>query len=267
MNYQSRQADENGYIHYPREEHLIWKTLYERQIKLVQGRACQEYIDGLKHLELNEKQIPQHKDVNTKLKPFNGWQVEKVPAIIGASDFYQLLSQQKFPAASFIRTRKDLDYIQEPDIFHEIFGHCPLLTHKPYADFMHWFGEMATSKSQGKERWILFRLFWFTIEFGLVQTEQGLRAYGGGILSSPNETVYCVESELPERVPFDLLTVLRTPFRIDILQPLYYVIDGMEQLYSIMNEDIFAFVRKAQELGDLPAKFSPREDGKAGYVS
>lgn len=265
--YVSRPADEWGLVHYPAEEHLIWEKLYARQRQLVEGRACDEFIKGLDLLKFSPHYIPQHMDINARLATFYGWQVDQVAAIIPAGEFYQLLSERKFPAASFIRTIEELDYIQEPDIFHELFGHCPLLTHKPYADFMEWFGKNAIQRAKGKERWQLFRLFWFTIEFGLIQTPKGVRAYGGGILSSINETVYSVESPIPERVPFDLLTVLRTPFRIDILQPLYFVIQDFDQLFSIMEQDVFKILAQARELGDLPPKFPPRADAYKGYVT
>lgn len=260
--YVSREPDEHGFIHYPEEDHATWAILYERQRELVHGRACKEYVEGLDLLEFSQKQVPQHLDVTRRLDAFHGWGVQQVPALIPASEFFNLLSRKRFPAASFIRTPNELDYIMEPDIFHEFFGHCPLLTLKPYADFMHEFGKIALS-AKPKDRVQLFRLFWFTVEFGLINTPYGIRAYGGGILSSKEETVYSVESTTPQRVKFDPVTVLRTPFRIDILQPLYFVIGSFEELFGLIDQDVMGMLAKARELGDFAPLFPPKENGKS----
>ena len=143
-------------------------------------------------------------------KQTTGWSVVPVPAMIKPEQFFELLANKKFPAATFIRTPEDLDYLQEPDIFHEFFGHCPMITYQPFADFMQTYGKLALL-AKTEHRSFLSRLFWFTVEFGLIQTDQGVRCYGGGILSSKNETVYAVESDIPQRKPFDLIEVLRTP--------------------------------------------------------
>jgi len=150
----------------------------------------------------------------------------------------------------------------EPDIFHEFFGHCPLLTNKAYAEFMHAFGKIAL-EAKPKDRVQLFRLFWFTIEFGLINTPKGLRAYGGGILSSFGETTYALESFVPERKPFDPIEALRTPFRIDILQPIYFVIDSFDQLFHLIDRDLMKLLAEARELGDHPPKFEPKVPGKS----
>jgi len=178
----------------------------------------------LERIQFERDQVPQHSEINKRLKAFTGWQVEVVPALIPAKDFFTLLANRRFPAASFIRIPEELDYIQEPDIFHEFFGHVPLLTIKEYAQFMEEFGKLALS-IDSKDRRRLFRLFWFTIEFGLLKDNYQFKAYGGGMLSSIHETVYSVESTIPQRKEFDTLSALRTPYRIDIPQPLYYFLN------------------------------------------
>ena len=261
--YVSRVPDAQGLIHYPPEDHQTWGTLYLRQRRLVENRACEEYVRGLDLLGFSDEGIPQHVDMNTRLAQYNGWGVQQVAALIPASEFFGLLAQRRFPAASFIRIPAELDYIMEPDIFHEFFGHCPLLTVQPYADFMHEFGKIALA-AKPKDRVQLFRLFWFTVEFGLINTPAGVRAYGGGILSSKEETIYAVESTIPQRVPFDPVTALRTPFRIDILQPLYFVINSFDELYGLLERDLMVLLAQARELGDFPPLFAPKE-GKKGY--
>ncbi len=148
-----------------------------------------------------------------------------------------------------------MEYLKEPDIFHELYGHTPLLTNHSYCDFMRSFGELAL-KADPKDRRQLFRLFWFTIEFGLVKTSEGLRAYGGGILSSIGETQYAL-TDRPQCVPFDTLTALRTPYRIDIMQPLYFVLNSLEDLYTILKDDVLSLLKEAKALGDFPPMFEP----------
>lgn len=237
--YISKQPNPQGVLDWTADENKTWNTLIERQTKIVQTRACAEFLEGLDRIQFSKKHVPQHSEINQRLKNFTGWEVEIVPALIPAKEFFTLLANKKFPAASFIRIPEELDYIQEPDIFHEFYGHVPLLTFKEYANFMEDFGKLALSASP-KDRRRLFRIFWFTIEFGLLNTKDGVRAYGGGMLSSIHETVYSVESKVPKRVPFDPLTALRTPYRYDIPQPLYYVLNKFDDLYNILNYDLLA---------------------------
>ena len=258
--YKSIEPDSQGLIHYPPEGNQTWATLYARQCRLVEQYACQEFVDGIKQIGFSVDRIPQHVDITRRLETFNGWGVRQVPALIPASDFFTLLSKKCFPAASFIRIPEELDYIMEPDIFHEFFGHCPLLTLKPYADFMFEFGKIALA-AKPKDRVQLFRLFWFTVEFGLIQTKDGVRAYGGGILSSKEETVYSVISDIPKRIPFDPIAALRTPFRIDIIQPLYYVINSFDDLFNLISRDPLKMLAEARELGDFAPLFEVK--GKA----
>lgn len=243
-NYSSKKANIHGVVEYTPEENEVWKELYRRQNIIIQKRACDEYIKGLEMLNLSQDRVPQCQEVSEILHKATGWVLEPVPALISFDHFFNLLAQKKFPAATFIRRPEDLDYIKEPDIFHEVFGHCPLLTNPAYAEFTRIYGELG-SHANHQERILLARIFWFTIEFGLINTNHGLRAYGGGILSSINETVYCLESNLPKRKPFNVIEALETAYRIDVLQPIYFIIDGFDQLYRLMEMDLLALVRNA----------------------
>jgi phenylalanine-4-hydroxylase len=256
--YEAKVPDENGIIPYTDDEHSVWRDLYARQIDVIQGRVCQEFHDGLEILDLPHDRIPQPKEVSRILHERTGWQVAPVPALINFDKFFKLLSEKKFPAASFIRTRESMDYLQEPDIFHEIFGHTTMLTHKAFADFTHAYGK-AGVKASKKERVFLARLYWFTVEFGLIDTPAGTRIYGGGIASSPGETVYSLESDEPLRRPFDPLDALRTPYRIDIYQTVYYIIDRMNDLFDLAGEDLLGLIRKARALGQFEPTYPPKE--------
>jgi phenylalanine-4-hydroxylase len=254
--YLSKQPNLQGVIDWTREENETWNKLYTRQTELVSSRASREFLEGLDRIGFPSHQVPQHAEINRRLKDFSGWEVEIVPALIPAKDFFSLLANRKFPAASFIRTPEELDYIEEPDIFHEFYGHVPLLTFKEYAGFMEEFGKLALS-IESKDRRRLFRLFWFTIEFGLLKEKDSIKAYGGGILSSIHETVYSIDTDLPVRTSFDALTALRTPYRIDIPQPLYYVLNSFQDLYKILDQDLLSLLTESKELGDLDPLFEP----------
>ncbi len=254
--YVAREPDSNGFIDYPDAEHEVWNTLITRQLKLVEGRACQEYLDGIEQLALPHERIPQLGEINRVLGATTGWQVARVPALIPFQTFFELLASKQFPVATFIRTPEELDYLQEPDIFHEVFGHCPLLTNPWFAEFTHTYGTLGLKASK-EQRVFLARLYWMTIEFGLVDTPHGRRIYGGGILSSPKETLYSL-SDVPEHQAFDPLDAMRTPYRIDILQPLYFVLPDLKRLFDLAHEDLMTMVAQAAQLGLHPAKFPPK---------
>jgi len=257
--YIAHQPDHQGFVQYTDEENETWSILYNRQIELIKGRACDEYIQGVADLGLSADHIPQLPHVNEVLLDKTGWQVAPVAALISFEEFFQLLANRKFPAATFIRRREELDYLQEPDIFHEIFGHCPLLTDPSYAEFSQTYGKLGLSASK-EERVFLARLYWFTIEFGLMQTQQGMRIYGGGILSSKEETVYSLESDQPERHPLEVLDVLRTPYRIDVLQRIYYVINDLSDLHRLTEMDLMGLVTTARKMGMLPSLYPPKNE-------
>ena len=254
--YVAREPDATGHIHYSDAEHAVWQTLIERQLKLLDGRACQEYLDGIEQLALPHDRIPQLHEVNRILEATTGGQVARVPALIPFQTFFELLASKRFPVATFIRTPEELDYLQEPDIFHEIFGHCPLLTNPWFAEFTHTYGQLGLKASK-EERVYLARLYWMTIEFGLVETPTGRRIYGGGILSSPKETLYSLSDE-PEHQAFDVVEAMRTPYRIDILQPVYFVLPELKRLFDVAHEDIMGHVRTAMQQGLHQPKFPPK---------
>jgi len=204
------------------------------------------------------EQIPQHKEVTSTLNKHTGWGVEPVPALIQPETFFTLLASKRFPAANFIRIPEEIDYIQEPDVFHELYGHCPLLTNEAYAEFMHRFGRLALTVD-AKTQMRLFRLFWFTIEFGLIKEDNTYKAYGGGILSSKSEIIYSVESDIPIRIPLEPLEALLTPFRIDILQPQYFVIESFEELFKLIEKNPLELAKRSMTMKDFPAKFERKK--------
>ena len=272
--YLSHQPDSQGHIHYSDDENAMWQALLTRQAKQIPNRACSAYLEGLEKLNLPSTHIPQLNDIDQILQATTGWQTAAVPALISFGKFFKLLANKSFPVATFIRRFEDMDYIEEPDIFHEIVGHCPLLTHPAFAAFNETYGKLGLDASK-EERWFLARLYWFTIEFGLVGSHpDNRRIYGGGILSSPSETVYALNGSdtlqqsnhhhqqqpqnQPEHRAFDLLDVLRTPYRIDHIQPIYYVIDDLDALFDIVDSDIMGKVKQAMALGLFEPTYAPK---------
>lgn len=256
--YVSRQPDSNGVIDWSQEENQIWAELVARQKKLLQGRACDEFMHGMDLLKLPEDRIPQLHEVDKVLQETTGWKTAQVPALINFSEFFRLLASKQFPVATFIRTREEFDYLQEPDIFHEIFGHCPMLTNPAFAHFTHVYGRLGLAASK-EDRVFLARLYWFTVEFGLLKTSDGMRIYGGGILSSPGETIAALEDHNVERFPVDVINMLRTPYRIDIMQPVYYVLENLDELFELSDMDLMAKVEEAKALGLFEPKFPPKQ--------
>lgn len=255
--YQARLPNADGVIEYPQAEHDIWQQLFARQQDNLPPFACQEYLAGLEKLNLPSDRIPQLSEIDAVLAQTTGWRTAGVPALISFEKFFQLLADKAFPVATFIRSKEEFDYLREPDIFHEIFGHCPLLTNPSFARFSHAYGKLGLAASK-QERVYLARLYWFTVEFGLLQSSEGKRSiYGGGILSSPGETEYAMSST-PIVKPFDLIEVLRTPYRIDIMQPIYYHIESIDFLDEIVAMDIMSAVKQAMSLGLLPPLFEPK---------
>lgn len=252
--YVAHVPDAQGRINYSAEENKVWSILFERQMKLLPGRACESFLSGLNALKLTEKAIPQLPDLSSILKAKTGWEVAPVAALISARDFFELLANRRFPAATFIRTEEELNYVKEPDIFHEIFGHCPMLMDKVYANFVHDYACKVLTFPESD--WALLqRMFWFTVEFGLIKSSTGIKAYGGGILSSISETVYSVESDIPLRVFFNPVAAFRTPYRIDKLQPIYFVIDNYQVLFDFVLSDIAKLLARARELGEYQPLF------------
>jgi len=261
--YVSKTPNEQGVIQWTAQENKTWQTLITRQLSLLENKACDEYMEGLKKLQLPTDRIPQLGDVSKVLLETTGWQCHAVPALIGFGEFFKLLSEKKFPVATFIRSEEELDYLQEPDIFHEIFGHCPLLTNPSFADYTQAYGKMGLNATK-EQRVFLARLYWFTVEFGLLNTPEGLRIYGGGILSSPGETEYALTDNTVEKRVLNkdkVIDVFRTQYRIDIMQPVYFMLNKVSDLDKIRElevEEIMDLIEEAKSLGMFPAKFEPK---------
>jgi len=257
--YQSKIPDERGLIRYTEEEDQIWSELYARQMEVLPGRACSAYLRNLDRLGLPRDRVPQLQDVSAVLKEHTGWEVAPVPALIPFTQFFSLLADRKFPAATFIRSRQEMEYLQEPDIFHEVFGHCPLLLDEGFAAFSHAYGK-AGAAARKEDHAMLARLYWFTVEFGLIKRPgRDLRAYGAGLCSSIGEVRYALESDIPQRKPFDPIDALRTPYRIDIFQTVYFVIQSSDELYRLAQMDLLALIDEARRLGMYPPTFPTKE--------
>lgn len=256
--YVAKVPDADGHISYTEAEHQVWQELITRQRPLVEKYACDDYLDALDRMRFPTDRIPQCAEVSAVLRRHTGWEVAPVPALIPFDRFFALLADKKFPAASFIRSREEMDYLQEPDIFHEIFGHTPLLTDPRFAEFTHAYGKVGV-KADKKDHVMLARLYWFTVEFGLINTAKGLKTYGAGVVSSFGETPYAIESDKPVRKPFDPVDTLRTPYRIDIFQTTYFIIDSLEDMFNLAHQDLMGLIRKARELGMHEPNYPPAE--------
>lgn len=224
------------YAAYTEVEHTTWRQLYARQSALLPGRASSDFIACLPQLGASER-IPHFEDINQRLMAATGWQIVGVPGLIPELDFFRLLSQRRFPVTDWIRTPQELDYIVEPDIFHDLFGHVPLLFHPVLADYMQAYGAGGLKAAELGATELLSRLYWYSIEFGLIREAGGLRAYGAGILSSAGELAYSVSSPEPQRLPLQLARTMRTRYRIDTYQANYFVIDDMQQLLDFASTD------------------------------
>ncbi|WP_427450428.1 phenylalanine 4-monooxygenase [Litorimonas sp. WD9-15] len=222
---------------YTAEEHEVWDILYHRQIEILADRAAPVFLDGLKRLELSRSGIPDLARLNKALKALTGWEVVMVPHLVPDEVFFDHLANRRFPAGRFIRKRSQLDYLQEPDVFHDIFGHVPMLAYPVFADYMQAYGQGGLRAAKLGRLKNLARLYWYTVEFGLIQTEAGLRIYGAGIVSSAGESRYALEDEKPNRIGFDLERVMRTNYEIDDFQKSYFVIESYEQLFEATQQD------------------------------
>lgn len=246
--YTAKVPDLTGHIGYDDAENAVWADLFSAQLPRVKRYCAHEYLNGLQQMQLPSDSVPSCADMSARLVDLTGWRVAPVPALIGFKTFFNMLSNRTFPAASFIRSRQDFDYIEEPDIFHELFGHTPLLADQRFADFSEAIGKAGVEAAPGDYSWLI-RLYWFTIEFGLKQENGHYKALGSGLASSPTELVYSVESTLPERRDFDVIDILRTPYRIDIQQSIYFVLDSPETLFAVSKRDLLADIRTARSLG------------------
>lgn len=230
-------------------EHDIWRRLYARQQEILPNRATPAFLSGLDKLKIASEGIPRFDEISEFLFKETRWEVVAVKGLVPDDVFFALLANRQFPSTCFIRTPEQFDYLQEPDIFHDTFGHVPMLVHPVFADYMEAFGKAGLAAMEKGSLHYLARLYWFTVEFGLILTEEGLRIYGSGIMSSPKESVHCLESSRPNRISFDLVRCMRTQYRIDDLQDTYFVISSFEELINSTTGD---FVKTYENLKLLP---------------
>lgn len=228
---------DQGWDRYTPAEHAVWKTLFERQSKLLPGRACDEFVDGMNKLPIGPDQIPDFRRLSEVLMRKTGWQVVAVPGLVPDEVFFDHLANRRFPAGQFIRKPHELDYLEEPDVFHDVFGHVPMLMNPVIADYIQAYGRGGLRARELGVLDKLARVYWYTVEFGLVQQKDGVRIYGAGIASSYTESVFALDDASPNRIAFDLERVMRTRYRIDDFQESYFVIDGLEQLLELATID------------------------------
>ena len=228
---------DQGWDDYTAQEHGVWKTLFERQSKLLPGRACDEFVHGMRALPLSAREIPDFRRLSEVLMRHTGWQVVAVPGLVPDEVFFDHLANRRFPAGQFIRSPEQLDYLQEPDVFHDVFGHVPMLMNPVIADYIQAYGVGGLRAQKLGVLAKLARVYWFTVEFGLVAQSEGLRIYGSGIVSSYSETLFALEDASPNLLRFDLERVMRTRYHIDDFQETYFVISGLDELLDLANID------------------------------
>jgi phenylalanine-4-hydroxylase len=240
-----------GWEDYTRDEHDRWRLLFARQVDVLRQRACQEFLAGLSALDLHSGGIPNFDRLNEKLHRLTRWTVVAVPGLIPDAAFFAHLAQRRFPAGRFLRRADQMDYLQEPDVFHDIFGHVPMLTQPVFADYMQAYGEGGLRSLSFDALTYLARLYWYTVEFGLIATAEGVRIYGSGIVSSRAESLHALESKIPRRPAFELTRVMRTDYRIDRFQDTYFVVDSFETLLKETYQDFAPIYRALRDLPDL----------------
>lgn len=237
--YSSARGDytcEQDWPRYTPAQHRLYAALFERQSRLVHGRACEEFLRALPRLG-SGSEIPRFDDLSAALAEATGWRIVAVPGLIPEEAFFRLLAARRFPVTVWLREPAEFDYIVEPDLFHDLFGHVPLLFDPVFAAFMQAYGEGGLRAQRSNALELLSRLYWYTVEFGLIDTPQGLRAYGAGLMSSPGEIAHCLASPEALRIGFDLRRVLRTVYEIDDYQQTYFVIDSFRQLFDDTAQD------------------------------
>jgi phenylalanine-4-hydroxylase len=243
---------EQDYAQYSQADHDTYRRLYARQVQQLPGKACNEFIEAVQQLGAPDR-IPRFDAISERLIKATGWQVVSVPGLIPEEAFFALLAARKFPVTDWLRKPEEFDYIVEPDVFHDLFGHVPLLFNPTFADYMQAYGAGGLKASRLDACELLARLYWYTVEFGLIDTKDGLRAYGAGILSSAGELQYSVSSDEPRRVGFDLRRIMRTRYKIDSYQANYFVIDSFDQLFKATAPDFTPIYREVLALPVLEA--------------
>ena len=228
---------DQGWERYTAQDHGVWKTLFERQTRLLIGRACDAFVQGMRELPIGPEQIPDFRRLSDILMRRTGWQVVAVPGLVPDEVFFDHLANRRFPSGNFIRKPHELDYLEEPDVFHDVFGHVPLLMNPTMADYIQAYGVGGLRAQKLGVLDKLSRVYWYTVEFGLVQQVDGLRIYGAGIASSATESVFALDDPSPNRLRFDLERVMRTRYRIDDFQESYFVIGDMDELLQLARID------------------------------
>ena len=230
---------EQPWASYAREDHATWAALFERQQEILVGRAAREFLDNQRKFGMTPDAIPKFDDLNRVLRKTTGWELVGVEGLLPELTFFEHLANRRFPVTWWIRRPDQIDYISEPDLFHDLFGHVPLLLNREFADYMQAYGcGGVKAHGIGADALVnLTRLYWYTVEFGLIKQDDGLRIYGSGIVSSKGESIHCLESSAPNRLGFDLKRIMRTRYRIDTYQQTYFVIDSFEQLFDATRPD------------------------------
>jgi phenylalanine-4-hydroxylase len=245
---------------YTPADHAVWKTLFERQVKLLPGRACAEFLSGMRSLPIAATSIPDFRQLSDILMRRTGWQVVAVPGLVPPEVFFEHLANRRFPAGQFIRRPEQLDYIEEPDVFHDVFGHVPMLMHPVLADYLQAYGAGGLRAQRLGALEQLSRVYWFTVEFGLVAQDRELRIYGAGIASSYAEARFALDDPSPNRIGFDLARVMRTRYRIDDFQESYFVLRSLDDLLGLAEVDFAPFYDRAKALPEIePGDLLPRD--------
>lgn len=254
-NYDNIRADftvDQDWAAYSAAEHDLWKRLYARQSALLPDYACDEFLDSLNTLNFSAG-IPKFDDINPKLKAATHWQIVAVPGLLPDDVFFTHLANRRFPVTVWLRKPEEFDYIVEPDIFHDFFGHVPLLFNRTFADYLEAYGRGGVKAKGLNALDYLARLYWYTVEFGLIETPQGLRTYGAGILSSGGELPYCIESSKSNRIRFDLLRVMQSKYKIDTFQETYFVIKSFKELFEATAPDFTPYYDELRTRPELAA--------------
>ncbi|BCT92256.1 phenylalanine 4-monooxygenase [Lysobacter helvus] len=240
---------------YTETDHGTWATLFERQQQVLQGRASDEFLRNQRAMGMTPDRIPKFDDLNRILRPATGWELIGVEGLLPELTFFEHLANRRFPVTWWIRKPEQLDYLSEPDLFHDLFGHVPLLMNPVFADYMAAYGRGGVkAHGIGPEALVnLTRLYWYTVEFGLIRQPDGLRIYGSGIVSSKGESIHCLESPAPNRIGFDLERIMRTRYRIDTFQKTYFVIDSYEQLMEATQPDFTPIYASLAQQDSIPA--------------
>ena len=228
---------DQGWPSYTPQEHATWKTLFQRQTQLLPGRACDEFVQGMRDLPISADQIPDFRALSDVLMQRTGWHVVAVPGLVPDEVFFDHLANRRFPAGNFLRKPHELDYLEEPDVFHDVFGHVPMLMNPAIADYIQAYGVGGLRAQTLGVLDRLARVYWYTVEFGLVQQKDGLRIYGAGIASSASESVFALNDASPNRVRFNLQRVMRTNYRIDDFQETYFVLNDLDELLELASID------------------------------